>query len=437
MKIKFKFPRDLRDFLILWSTQSFSALGSAMTSFALVVWSYQQQGSALTTAMLSICSYTPYVVMSIFAGALSDRWDKKRTMLFCDGFAALTTVAALMLLKSGGLRIGHIYFINALNGLMNTVQQPASDVAVSLLTPPERIQRVGGLRALSYSLVTVLSPMLATAMLTLFGLDAVMAFDLLTCAVAMIALAGWVRIPRAKENAAQAQPILTAAREGLRYLRGATAVMQVILLLAGINFIASIYNAALPAMALSRQNGGEAVLGWINAASGAAMLLGSGLASMLPAPRDRRRVIYNCLLISMSTENLLLALGRSAPVWCLGAVLGWLFIPLMNANVDAMLRETIPIDMQGRVYSVRNTLQFFTIPLGYLAGGALVDGVMEPLMARQAPDSWLIVLFGEGKGSGAAALFFVLALAGTLLCLTVRMDHKRSEPVCKDADRDR
>ena len=139
----------------------------------------------------------------------------------------------------------------------------------------------------------------------------------------------------------------------------------------------------------------------------------------------------------MSTENLLLALGRSAPVWCLGAVLGWLFIPLMNANVDAMLRETIPIDMQGRVYSVRNTLQFFTIPLGYLAGGALVDGVMEPLMARQAPDSWLIVLFGEGKGSGAAALFFVLALAGTLLCLTVRMDHKRSEPVCKDADRDR
>ncbi len=195
MKIKFKFPRDLRDFLILWSTQSFSALGSAMTSFALVVWSYQQQGSALTTAMLSICSYTPYVVMSIFAGALSDRWDKKRTMLFCDGFAALTTVAALMLLKSGGLRIGHIYFINALNGLMNTVQQPASDVAVSLLTPPERIQRVGGLRALSYSLVTVLSPMLATAMLTLFGLDAVMAFDLLTCAVAMIALAGWGAYP--------------------------------------------------------------------------------------------------------------------------------------------------------------------------------------------------------------------------------------------------
>ena len=47
--------KELHTFLILWMTQSFSALGSSMTSFALVVWSYQQQGSALTTSLLSIC----------------------------------------------------------------------------------------------------------------------------------------------------------------------------------------------------------------------------------------------------------------------------------------------------------------------------------------------------------------------------------------------
>ena len=48
--------RELRGFLILWLTQSFSALGSAMTNFALIVWSYQAQGSALTTALLSVCA---------------------------------------------------------------------------------------------------------------------------------------------------------------------------------------------------------------------------------------------------------------------------------------------------------------------------------------------------------------------------------------------
>ena len=57
--------RELRGFLILWLTQSFSSLGSSMTNFALIVWSYQQQGSALTTALLSVRSYAPSVAMSI------------------------------------------------------------------------------------------------------------------------------------------------------------------------------------------------------------------------------------------------------------------------------------------------------------------------------------------------------------------------------------
>ena len=75
------FIRELHSFLILWSTQSLSSLGSSMTGFALIIWSYQQQGSALSTALLSVCSYTPYILMAIFAGALSDSWNKKITML--------------------------------------------------------------------------------------------------------------------------------------------------------------------------------------------------------------------------------------------------------------------------------------------------------------------------------------------------------------------
>ena len=70
-------PAGMKPFFILWSTQALSALGSSMTSFGLIIWSYQQQGSALTTALLSVCSYAPYVLLSLFAGVLSDRWNKK------------------------------------------------------------------------------------------------------------------------------------------------------------------------------------------------------------------------------------------------------------------------------------------------------------------------------------------------------------------------
>ena len=166
MKETFK---ELRYFLILWLTQSFSALGSSMTNFALVLWLYGESGSALTTALLSVCSYAPYVLMSIFAGALSDRWDKRRTMLVCDSLAAVCTLIVAALMLSGRLEVWHLYILNAVNGLMNTVQQPASDVAITLLTPPRHFQRVSGLRSFSNSLVTILTPVLATAVMSFFG----------------------------------------------------------------------------------------------------------------------------------------------------------------------------------------------------------------------------------------------------------------------------
>jgi hypothetical protein len=78
--------------------------------------------------------------------------------------------------------------------------------------------------------------------------------------------------------------------------------------------------------------------------------------------------------------------------------------------------------MQGRVYAARNTFQFFTIPVGYLLGGVLVDRVFEPLMASQGAQSLLVMVFGAGKGSGAAFLFFALGVFGALSCLPFRAD---------------
>ena len=78
--------------------------------------------------------------------------------------------------------------------------------------------------------------------------------------------------------------------------------------------------------------------------------------------------------------------------------------------------------MQGRVYAARNTFQFFTIPIGYLLGGVLVDRVFEPLMAAQPAGSALLAMFGSGKGSGAAMLFLIIGVFGGLSCLPFRAD---------------
>ena len=97
----------------------------------------------------------------------------------------------------------------------------------------------------------------------------------------------------------------------------------------------------------------------------------------------------------------------------------------MSANLDVILRTSIPLELQGRVYACRNTFQFFTIPIGLFLGGFMVDRVCEPFMASHAYSKVLTVLFGEGKGSGAAVMMFLLGVAGIAHCLFFRRRLKK------------
>lgn len=424
--------RDLRPFLLLWSTQTLSQVGSSMTGFALVIWIYQQQGSALASALLTVCSYAPYVLCSLLAGTLSDRWDKKTTMLVSDAIAAAGTVTVFALLTTGSLQVWHLYLLNALNGLTGSVQQPASEVATSLLTPRRHYQLVGALRSFSYAVTTMLTPVLATALLAFAGLTAVIMFDLATFSVAFVTLAGFIRIPGAAD-ADRREGVLQSAALGLRYLAERRGVLGLILFMAAVNLFASMYDGGIAPLILSRTGGDRLALGTVNACAGAAMVAGSVVATMLPQPGNRVRMIVNAMQCSFGCELFLLALTRSLPCWCLGAVCGWIMVPLANTNLDALLRSAIPPAMQGRVYAARNALQYCTIPVGYLLSGALIDRVFEPFMAGRHAGV-LTTLFGAGKGSGAAMLFLLMGVCASMMCLLVRRDRRLYEIDGADVD---
>ena len=418
-----KGTHNLRDFYTLWGTQSLSHLGSSMTSFALTLWLYEKTGSAFSTAALTLCTYAPYVIMSIFAGAITDRFDKKKTMLVCDALAALTTLMVFILYRTNMLAVWHLYTINAFSGLMNTVQQPASEVTYTLIVPKEYYQKTSGLQSLSRSLVSIGNPLIASALYGLAGLDAVIAVDLLTFGIAFMTLMLFIRLPEIPTGDSNQENVIRLAKEGLRFLRKNPLVLYVILFMAGVNLIASAFDATLPALVIPRS--GNSTLGIVTSCSGIAMVLGSLIVSIMPKPRDRVRMIYLTMLFSLGTENFLLAFSRSPVIWCIGQVIGWILVPVMSANENVIMRNSVPIYLQGRVYACRNTLQFFTIPIGLAAGGFLVDHVCEPFMAQNLTTEWLTILFGSGKGSGAALMMFILGVAGILLCLISGQKLKR------------
>lgn len=336
-------------------------------------------------------------------------------MLVCDVLAVFCTITVFGLYNTNHLMIWHLYALNAISGLMNTVQQPASEVAMTLIIPEKHYQRTSGLRNLSRSLISILNPLIATALYSLVGLNGVIATDVLSFLVAFIALQFFITIPESQSE--RKESVLTLAREGIFFLKETPMIMTLILFMAGINFVSSAYEAALPGLVLPSAKGGQAALGVVTSCSGVAMIIGSLMVSVLPKPKDRVRVVYLTMLISMGTENFILAFSREPLIWCIGQIIGWILVPVMSTNLEVILRTSIPVELQGRVYACRNTLQFFTIPIGLFLGGFMVDNVCEPFMFAHGDSSILKTLFGTGKGSGAALVMFLLGISGTLLCI--------------------
>lgn len=414
----------LRDFFILWSTQSLSQLGSSMTAFALTLWLYEKTGSSLGTAALTICSYAPYVLMSIFAGVLTDRFDKKKTMIVCDVLAVLCTIVVFGLYNTNRLMVWHLYALNAVSGLMNTVQQPASEVAMTLIIPEKCYQRTSALRSLSRSLISILNPLIATALYSFVGLNGVIAADVGSFLIAFVALQFFVNIPKSGRSEKR-ESVLILAKEGIRFLKNNPMIMILLLFMAGINLVSSAFDATLPGYVLPNPKGGQAVLGIVTSCSGVAMIIGSLIVSVLPKPKDRVKVVYLTMLFSMGTENFIMAFAREPLLWCMGQMIGWIMVPVMSTNLEVILRCSIPVELQGRVYACRNTLQFFTIPIGLFLGGFMVDNICEPFMVTYGENVILKTLFGMGKGSGAALMMFTLGVCGSIICVVMGKKLKK------------
>ena len=117
-------------------------------------------------------------------------------------------------------------------------------------------------------------------------------------------------------------------------------------------------------------------------------------------------------------------------LWYAAAFGSYLLAAVMNVNLDILMRAKVPLDMQGRVFSAKSTLQNCTIPPALLLGGLLADTVFEPLMAADSPAQRVLSgLFGTSKGFSIGLMFFIIGIAGMLVSFT-----RLRKPVYRELD---
>lgn len=410
---------NFKRYIIFWFSQAISQFGSAMTSFSLILWAYTQNGTAMTVSLMTFFNYVPYIIVSLFAGTFVDTHNKKKIMLAADSIAAMCSLSLLVLYSADALQIWHIYLVNFIIGIMNAFQGPASSVALGKIVPPEKITQISGMNSFSSSMVSIMAPVCAAALFGFSNLKLIIVIDLISFLFAFFILLFVLRIPEDITKSINKKASFSSCIDGFLYLKNNHGILAVIMTMALLNFFSRLtYENILSPMILMRSSNNSIVLGTVNAIMGIGGVFGGIIVSTEKVKVNSVKMIYISAILSFLLGDILMGIGRNGIVWSAAGFMASLPIPFINAGQMEIFYKSIPKDMQGRIFSVKNAIQFSTIPIAILLGGFLADCVFEPLMMMDTPFTWFLkMLVGEGAGNGMAVMFLCTGILGTLFSL--------------------
>ena len=414
-----KRPSGMFGFTIVWLGQIVSVLASSMSQFGLTIFMYEQTRSALAMGMMQVFYITPFLIISPIAGVMVDRHNRKMMMMVSDMAAGVATLIILILQSFGILAFWHLYAASIVYGLGMAFQWPAYSAAISTMVPKEQYSRANGMMSIIEAGPGVIAPLLAGALLPLIGLTGVLFIDVATFLFAIGALMiVYVPQPPRTEEGAQGQGgILKEAAYGFQYIFKRPSLLGLQLIFFIGNLFAGIGFSVFAPMILSRTEGSSLIFGSVQTAGAIGGLVGGLVMSIWGG--FKRRV--NGVLLGWIVFGIGMAIAGltgGLPVWITGIVLVALVGSLTNSSNQAIWQSKVAPDVQGRVFSARRLIAWFTNPISPVIGGALADYLLEPAMKTVSPLSstfgWLV---GTGAGSGMGLLLVTCGIMGSLVGL--------------------
>lgn len=410
--------KGLRPFLIVWSGQLVSMLGTGLSSFGLVVWLLTTTKAATPYALAFLTATLPGILFAPAAGHLADRRDRRLVMIVADSFDALVTLAVAILVFTESLRPWMVYILTFLSATSQTFQEPAWSAAVPSIVPKEKLDRANGLTSLSQALSSLIPPLLAGLLFSSIGLKGLLVIDFFTYFAALAGIL-LVRLPRIKpveapESLGHKASILGDAAFGFRYMAGIKGMLGLVLYFAFVNFCLNFAMVLLGPMVLPL--GGSSGLGIVQSVFGLGALAGGLAVAVFGGPK-KNRIPFLVACLGFAALGVVAAGLRPGLAWAGAGVFVMIFaIQVGSAASQKVFQTRIEAGAQGRTRAARSMLSTSLMPLAFLSAGPLVDRVVGPALLPGGilSGTWVAQVLGQGEGRGAGLLF---VLSGTILFL--------------------
>lgn len=415
--------KSFKKFMVIWTGQFLSILGSGISSFGLSIWVLARTGSNTGFALSFLFQVLPGILFAPIAGSFADRFNRKRILLITDSLDALLKLLMIALLYFDSMNLIYVYAILFLSSTLATFQGPAFESSVPQIVPKEQLGRANGLRQLTGAVQNLVAPAVSGALYPFIGLIGLLVIDFVTFTFAILTVVV-SRIPQPLiEDNAPKMNVWTDLKVAISILREKTGFMEMIAVFALLNFIANLSMVLLGPIVLS--NYSPAVFGLINSISGLSMIVGGLLAGIFPVKKNKVKMIFRLLVIA----GLGLSVMGLSPNWyviALGYFLFMLPIPFTNGTLGTLIQSKFPNEVLGRVSSVILALLKIVTPIAFLMAGFLSDVLFNPLLTEGGLLAPTLIgnIIGIGPQRGSALLLVISGLLLSLVCILILKNRK-------------
>ncbi len=364
-----------RPIMALATAETISLTGTRLSMVAIPWLVLTMTGDPVLTGLAGFAEMLPYVLAKALGGPLVDRLGARRIAIAAD-LASMAAIALIPLLHLAGLL--SIATILPLVALLGIARGPADGAKYSMVPAIAAIgavplERVTGIMGVIERLASTVGAAVAGALVALLG--PALALSLTAAAFGISALTIAVALPPLKQPASAASAAnagyLAELGEGWRWFRRDAVLVGLVLMIASTNFLDAAYSSVLLPV-WSKAHGSAALLGLLFATFSGASIAGSALATALAGRLPRLLVYIVAFLLTGAPRYLAFAVDSPLAALVVVLLVGGFASGFLNPILGAVTFERIPAALTGRVSALVNALCWTLMPLGGLAGGALI-----------------------------------------------------------------
>jgi MFS family permease len=365
-----------RDFHLLWSGQTVSVLGSNVSRLAMPLLVLALTGSPAQAGFMAAVRQAPYLLFSLPAGALVDRWNRKLTMICCDSARWLALGSVPVAFALGHVSLLHLYMVSFIEGTGYVFFSLAQISALPQVVEPAHLARAYAFDNITEYVGSLFGPSVGAFIIGLAsqvrtGTILAYVFDSISYLASVVSLL-FIRASFQMDRAAEKRRALyREIAEGLRFLWRQPLLRIMVVLTTIVNFLQSPITLVIIVLARGPLHISVQLLGLVLSAEGVGGVFGGIVAPWLRARLRFGQIIIGSVIL-WAGAALTLALAPSAPLLIAGMGITGLLWPIYGVTLVTYRLSIAPEHLQGRVNSAFRFLSYGSEPLGAAVGGLLL-----------------------------------------------------------------